>query len=345
MGERITDKKDLIGCGPFKLVGLDSFKIELSKNDSFFDENKRAKIPKILIKIVKQESTRFAKLVKGELDFVQNGISADKLAMISKKHPELKMTKRAGLNVTYLGFNFEDKLTSNRAVRKAISLAIDRKAIIEHVLKGNATLAKSMLTPDDPYLFKALAMIEMDKNQAKSILDEAGFKDPDGEGPKKRFKLTYKTTNNMTRVTIAKAIASQLAEIGIEVEVLSLEWGKFKEDVERGQVQLWSLSWVGFKDPNIFNYTFSSQHFPPNGGNRGRYKNAELDILLEKGEQTVNQDRRRLIYSQVQKIVSKDLPYIFLWHEDIVAVHHKRIKDYNVYADGRLQSFNKATKE
>ena len=191
---------------------------------------------------------------------------------------------------------------------------------------------------------KSLELIQRDIEKSKKILDDAGFKDPDGEGPKKRFKLTYKTTNNATRIVIAKAIASQLAEIGIEVEVLSLEWGKFKKDVEDGNVQLWSLSWVGFKDPNIFNYTFASEHFPPNGGNRGRYKNAELDRLLAQGEALTDKAHRKAIYDKIQQIVATDFPYVFLWHEDLVAIHNKRVKNFKVFADGRMQGLLKASK-
>ena len=127
--------------------------------------------------------------------------------------------------------------------------------------------------------------------------------------------------------------------------MLSLEWGKFKDDVEKGLVQLWSLSWVGFKDPNIYNYTFASKNFPPNGGNRGRYKNSRLDGLLEQGETIIDKAQRKRLYDQVQEIVAEDLPYVFLWHEDLVAVYSKRVKDFTLFADGRMQGLGKARKE
>jgi peptide/nickel transport system substrate-binding protein len=107
-----------------------------------------------------------------------------------------------------------------------------------------------------------------------------------------------------------------------------LEWGRFKADVEAGRVQMWSLSWVGFKDPDIYRYAFATENFPPAGGNRGWYSNPELDKLLSEARAVTDFAKRRELYNKVQEIVAKELPYVFLWHEEIFAVvktKHKRL--------------------
>jgi ABC-type transport system substrate-binding protein len=180
-----------------------------------------------------------------------------------------------------------------------------------------------------------------DIEKAKKILDGAGFPQKD----KYRFKISYKTTTDSTRINIARAIASQLKKIGIKVIIEPMEWGRFKQDVENGRVQMWSLSWIGFKDPDIFRYAFASESFPPNGGNRGRYHNKALDKLVGKGILTQAFSERKKIYDQVQQIINDELPYIFLWHEKNFAVVQKSIQGFELYQDGRLFSLIKTSKQ
>jgi len=343
-GVMIDSPKDIVGCGPFILADINVSELTLTPNPNFTLRSKPV-TSKIIIKIVKDETTRFAKLRAGEVDIVQNAISRDSLDNIKKNHPSLKIYKRPGLNTAYLGFNMRDKIVGNAKVRQAISAAINKENIIKYILKDLAIPAEGLLTPNDPFFNKALKKQGHDIKLAKKLLDEAGFKDPDGDGKKPRFELVYKTTTNKTRVTLAKAIAADLRKVGIKVAVQPLEWGRFKADVEAGKVQMWSLKWVGFKDPDIFRYAFATESFPPSGGNRGWYSNPKLDKLMTQGKTQTNQDLRIKTYGEIQEIVSKELPYVFLWHEEVFAVVNKNIKDFELYADGRFASLSKASKE
>jgi peptide/nickel transport system substrate-binding protein len=202
-----------------------------------------------------------------------------------------------------------------------------------------------MLPPTDSFFSKSLAKSTFNPEAAKKLLDEAGFKDPDGDGKKPRFALSYKTTTDLTRISIAKAIAADLKKVGIDVTVESLEWGKFKADVEAGKVQMWSLAWVGFKDPDIYRFAFATEAFPPNGGNRGWFSDKELDGLLNAGKIETDTAKRVEIYKKVQDLVAKHLPYVFLWHEEIFAVVSKKVEGFEVYADGRYASLATAQKK
>lgn len=331
---------EVVGCGPFKFKSKSTSQLVLEKNNQY-SVGSQPKIEQVVIKIVKDESTRFAKLRKGEVHIVQNNLSRDKLKQIGKKYPNLKILKKPGLNTTYLGFNMRHPILKDPKVRRAISLAIDRESIINFVLAGYAVPANTLIPPDNPYYDRSLEKIEPKLAEAKKLLDQAGFKDPDGEGPKPRFKLTYKTTTNLTRVTIGKAIGSYLNKVGIAVNVQPLEWGRFKSDVEKGRVDLWSLSWIGYKDPDIFRYAFATESFPPNGGNRGRYSNAKLDKVLAEARTASDEEDRKKLYKEVQRIVNNELPYVFLWHEDVVAVTQKSVEGFELYADGRLSSLTR----
>lgn len=336
----ITDGANLVGCGPFKFKSQSPNGLELEANETYA----LGAVPKskaVTIKFVKDEATRFAKLSKGEVDIVQNGVSRDKVTDLAKTNPSLAIMKRAGQQTTYLGFNMKDKIVGNAKVRQAIAHAIDREKIIKFALNGLAVPATTLITPSDPFFDKGLKAPAYDLAAAKKILDDAGFKEQGG----KRFALSYKTTTDLTRIAIAKAIAADLKRVGIDVTVESLEWGRFKSDVETGKVQMWSLSWVGFKDPDIYRFAFATESFPPNGGNRGWYSNPGLDKLLTEARAATDLKTRAAAYEKVQKIVSDELPYVFLWHEEVFAIVNKSVEDFEVYADGRYGALTKAFKK
>ena len=116
------------------------------------------------------------------------------------------------------------------------------------------------------------------------------------------------------RRRIAEAIKEQLQQVGIELEIRSYEWGTFFSDVKKGNFHLYSLAWVGMMDPDISVSDFSfSSSVPPNGDNRGRYVNAEVDRLLERGRATIEPAERKRIYGAVQRLLADDLPYVPLW--------------------------------
>ena len=338
--EMLNEQDGLIGCGPFKFASIGPSGLELAASPNY-SLGAVPKTPTLSIKFVKDEATRFAKLAAGEVDIVQNGISRAQVETLTAKNPSLEVLKRAGQNTTYLGFNMKDKLVGNVKVRQAIAHAIDKAKIIKFVLNGLAVPASTMLPSSDPYFSKSANAPGYDPELSKKLLDEAGFP---GKGGKSRFSLSYKTTTDLTRVAIAKAVANELKNVGIDVTVESLEWGRFKSDVEAGKVQMWSLAWVGFKDPDIYRFAFATESFPPNGGNRGWYSNPVLDKILADARTDVDPVKRRSAYDSVQKIVADELPYVFLWHEEVFAVVNKRVKDFEVYADGRYDALTRAFK-
>lgn len=329
------------GCGAFVVSKVSVGEVRLDKNKHFNLSN-GPKLNGIIFKIVKDEKTRLNKLKAGEIDIVQNILSPNSLKKIETGSKKLKVLRNAGLKTTYLAFNMRDKITSNANVRKAISLAINKKQIIDMVLVGFAVEAESMLTPNDPFYNKSLSRTEQNIKKANELLDKAGFKAP--KGKKYRFEISYKTTTNTTRQQIARAVSDQLRKVGIKVNVESMEWGRFKKDVEEGKAQVWSLSWVGFKDPDIYRYAFATESAPPNGGNRGFYSNKKLDLLLEQGRSTIDLAKRKIIYNEIQQIVANELPYVFLWHEENFAAFSKNLNGFEIYADGRYSSLLNAFK-
>ena len=337
----ISKPQEVPSCGAFTLKKKGLTGVLLAANPHY-QLGPKPKLNEVEIKIVKDETTRFAKLKKGELDLVQNGLGLDKtLGIMKSKGSRLKVERLAGLKTRYVGFNLKDSHLKHQAVRQAISLAINRDVIIQYLMGGMASKAATMLPSYHEYFNQSLGAAVYDQGKASKLLDEAGFKvAKDGF----RFSLSYKTTNRTSSLGIAKAIASDLKKVGIKLEVETLEWGRFKADVDKGHVQLWGLEWIGFKDPDIYHYAFSSKNVPPYGGNRGWFEDLEVDRLLEAGQKTVAFEARKKIYDEVQAQLYEKAPYAFLFHGEHVAIMHERVKGFEIYADGRYSSLRQAYK-
>jgi peptide/nickel transport system substrate-binding protein len=329
------------GSGPFMLASSEpGEKIVLKANASYWDG--APNVAGLVFKIVPDSMVRVLEFKNGSVDFLQNDIEPDMLPWL-RKNTDASVQIRQGTTFQYIGINLNHPILRHRKVRQAIACAIDRQRIIRYVLKDLAMPASGLLSPLNWAYESAVESWPHDPERAKHLLDEAGFPDPDGDGPLPRFKLSFKTTNIDLRQRIAEAFKEQLQAVGIELEIRSYEWGTFYSDVKKGNFHLFSLAWVGVMDPDIYYQIFHSASVPPDGDNRGHYANPDLDRLLERGRRAVNIDERRAIYAEVQKIVARDLPYIPLWWVKNVIVQQPSLSGFVAYPDGDLISLKNVT--
>jgi peptide/nickel transport system substrate-binding protein len=219
--------------------------------------------------------------------------------------------------------NMRDPILRDKRVRQAIGYAIDRKAIVEYLRRGLARpatgLIPSLAWAYEPDVFQ----FTYDPDKSKQLLDEAGYTDPDGDGPRPRLHLTLKVSNADETQLQAAVIQQDLARVGIDLEVRSYEFATMYADVLKGTFQMFSLQWVGaaMVDPDILRRVFHSTQTPVNGGfNRGYYSNPEVDRLLDLAGTASSESERKQYYGAVQKIVAEDAPYISLWNRTNVAV-------------------------
>ena len=276
---------------------------------------------------VKDATVRVLKLLRGEVDLLQGELPQELVRWLGDK-PEVIVKKRRGDTFTYIGFNLQDKQTGRLAIRRAIAHALDREAIIKHVLDNSARKAGALFTSEHWAGHPTLAGYEYDPKQSRHILKELGY---DQTTP---LRLTYKTSNNPLRVRLATIIQYQLKQVGIELELQSYDWGTFYGDIKAGRFQMYSLSWVGLKMPEIFRYVFHSESIPPAGANRGRFQNIKVDTMIEQVGKLEDPNKQAKIYHQLQEILHEQLPYIPLWYEDNVLVQRQDIIGYTMAIDG-----------
>ncbi|PID56729.1 ABC transporter substrate-binding protein [candidate division KSB3 bacterium] len=335
LNEKFTET--LIGTGPFKLVSwTHDQQLVFKANRDYYSGP--PKIDTLVLKIIPDDTVRFLELKQGNVDLVQNAIPPDMIAL-ARNTKGLKVLQKESVVIYYLGMNLHDPILRHVKVRQALAHAIDRQSIVDYLMKGQASLATGLLSPANWAYEKNVTQYDYDVEAAKRLLDEAGYPDPDGDGPEPRFKLAYKTSTAPLRIRIGEVLQDQLKRVGIEItEIQTFEWAKFYADIKSGDFQLFSLRWVGITEPDIFYSIFHSKMVPPDGRNRGRYANTRIDELVEKGRRTLDLGERKKIYSNVQKILAEELPYVYLWYPHNIVVMNERVHGFTVYPDGDFAS-------
>jgi len=330
-------KSSPVGSGPFRLqIWRPGEELILVSNPNYF--RGRPNLDWIQFRILANTTTRLLEMDKGGVDLLQNSVPAYAVKFM-RRVPDVQVIKKRGITYQYLGYNIADSILRNREVRQAISHAIDRDTIINHTLKGLAVKADGIVLSPLNWAYEGcVRRYDFDPQRARELLDTAGFPDPDGDGPRMRFFLSFKTSTDMESKEIAQIIKEYLKKVGVGLEVRSFEWGTFFDDIKSGNFQVYSLRWIGVVDPDVFYYLFHSSSFPPDGANRGRYRNPEVDRLLEISRRTIDRGQRRRLYSKIQKILVEDAVYTSLWYRDNLVVIREGFNGFLIYAGGEYNS-------
>ena len=310
-----------IGTGPFQFVSATTDEeIVLERNPNYFGGP--PEIPRVRFRIVPHAIVRALELRKGSGDVTINSLTSDMVKSFEQQ-PNTAIDDQAGTTLAYIAFNFDDPILAHREVRQALAYATNRATLIQNLLRGMAVPAGSLLPANHWAYEPTVKQYDYNTAQAETLLDAAGFRrGPDGV----RFHITLKTSTDQSTRLLAEAIADEWKRVGVALDLRSLEFATFYSDITHGSFQLYTLRLIGGNnDPDIFEYVFGSKKMPPNGANRGHYRNPALDALLDQARVEMDREKRKAILSQIQKIVAEDEPYINLWYVDNVCVHQKRL--------------------
>jgi peptide/nickel transport system substrate-binding protein len=281
---------------------------------------------RVEVVVVKDATVRALKLIAGELDVAQGNLPPEIIAWLATR-PGLRVVEHNGTTFSYLGFNLSHGPLRDQRVRAAISHAIDRDAVVHYLFHDRAQPAAALLPPSHWAAAPDLSVPRYDPALARALLAAAGYAG-------QRLRLHYKTSADAFRLRLATLLQSQLAEVGIDLVIDSLDWATFYADVGASRFEIYGLSWVGLKLPDIFRQAFHSAALAPNGLNRGHYREAEVDALIEAAESETSLARQRLLYQAIARRLLYDLPYVPLWFETQTAVLRADIEAYAIDADG-----------
>ncbi len=307
-----------VGAGPFRLAGWESGSmVTLAANDKYFMG--RPKLDEVVYRVIPDSATMFMELRAKRLDMM--GLSPEQYLLQTKGQfwkEEFHKYRYLSSAYTYLGFNMRHPFFKDKRVRRAISCAISREELVQGALLGQGVAAFGPYKPGTAYYHPDLKPVKQNTEMAKALLAEAGFADTDGDGildkdgkPLSFIILTNQGNNE--RILAATIIQRELKDIGIAVQVRTVEWAAFiNEFVNKGSFDAVILGWTITPDPDLYQVWHSSQAVA-GGLNFTGFVSKDLDVLLEEGRRTQNEDLRRQLYYRVQELLDEEQPYCFLY--------------------------------
>ena len=319
-----------VGSGPYQFASAAPDRnVVLVRNERYWGA--KANIPRLYFNVVPDDTTRALELRKGSADAAINSLNPDTILTL-EDDPKLKVDKAPGTVYSYLALNLRDPILRDVRVRQAIAYSMDRGPLVHYLWHDMVRPAASVL-PSQHWAFNGdVPQYEHDVAKARQLLDEAGYK-PDADGV--RLHVTMKTSTDGNSRLLAAVLQQQLRQAGIALDIRTYEFATLYSDVVKGAFQLYSLRWIGGnEDPDIFDYIFGSESFPPKAANRSYYSNATVDALVRDARYSTVQEQRRKDYFKIQQQVAEDLPYINLWYVDNVLVHTKRLGNIHLSPSG-----------
>ena len=313
--------KNPIGTGSYKLKEFKTAQdIELIANENYFEGI--PKIDKILYQFLPDPNTSFLYLKQKKLDI--GGLTPIQIDRQIDDDFKNKFTiiQKPSFAYTYLGFNLNNEKFKDLRIRQALSLAIDRQELVDILFFGYGKICNGPFLPDSFSYNEKIKPITQNIEKAKELLKELGY----DENNPFTFEVVTNTGND-TRINTAQILQYQLEKVGVKMTIRVMEWQAFLNTVVHPKkfdavILGWSLGLM----PDAYPLWHSSSD-KLGGFNLVSYKNEKVDKLIEDGINTINREELGKIYKEIFKIISDDLPYLFLYIPDGITVVNKEIKN------------------
>ena len=336
-----SQKTHPLGTGPFRFVSYDNVQqvVDLDRFPQYWEG--ASKLETVRVRVISDMNALQAELQAGRVDIapLPTSLSPDAVKRL-EQDPNLQVKVFNGSNIYLLTINTASPPLDNVKVRQAIAYAIDRESLIKNLLLGLGKIAHSII-PEESWAYSPGQTYSYDPARAKKLLDEAGFPDPDGDGPRMRFDkpIVYKLSgSSIAGRQYAGVIQNSLKTVGIPVEIQTPEQNTFLDELRRGNFQIAYSQWVGGnQDPIFYKDLFATSEIPTEtrpSRNRSRYSNKELDALLEEAVNTFDREKGVELYKKIQDIVSRDVPVFPLWYGSNVVIAKKNVQNIQVNASG-----------
>ncbi len=313
-----------VGTGPFVFISYQKdSQIRFKAFDKYWQG--RAKIDKLVFSITPDASVRYAKLKAGECHLMPYPNPADLAAM--RKDSGINLMEKEGLNVGYLAFNTQKKPFGNVKVRQALSLAINKQAIMDAVFQGAGKIAKNPIPPTIWSYNDAVKDYAYDVKAAKKLLAEAGF--PNGFETD-IWAMPVQRPYNPNARRMAEVIQADWAKIGVKAKIVSYEWGEYLKRSKAGEHQTVLLGWTGDNgDPDNFLAVLLGCD-AIGGSNRAMWCYKPFNDLLMKAKQVSDQGERTKLYKEAQLIFKEQAPWVTIAHSVVFEPMSKKVKGYKI---------------
>lgn len=315
--------------GPYEFDSrVQNDRIVLKKFDKYYDA-KDYHFDRVVYLPIPDSTVRLQNLRSGGIDLLERLNPADIKQV--KADPKLVFAPVTGLGFQQIFFNFnngpkaKDNPFTNRLVREALQLTIDRDAINSVVGNGIFEPAQQMIPPASPYFNKDFPVIEPDIAKAKALLKEAGMP---------TVKADFSFGNNTVISSVAEMVQAMAAQAGIQLNLRPTDYAAMLAAETTGDFQIDLRGWSGRVDPdgNLSPFVTCKGSL-----NDGKYCNAKLDELLVKAGSTSDVAQRKALYAQAQTIIQHDLPEVNLFYQPWPFALRKEVHGFVAYPDGMIR--------
>ncbi|TRD23298.1 ABC transporter substrate-binding protein [Palleronia caenipelagi] len=314
-----------VGTGPFVFQDYQTDAvIRYTKNAEYWDEG-LPKVDNLVFAITPDASVRLQRLQAGECHVMPYPNPADVDSI--KSNDDLKMLEQEGLNVGYLAYNTQVAPFDNPKVRKALNMAIDKQAIIDVVFQGAAKIAKNPIPPTIWSYDEDTVDDAHDPEAAKAMLAEEGVEDL----TLKIWAMPVQRPYNPNARRMAELMQEDFSEIGVNVEIVSYEWGEYLErskEMDRDGAVL--LGWTGDNgDPDNFLAVLLGCD-GVGGSNRAQWCNEDFDKVVQEAKTKSSQDERAALYKEAQAIFKDQAPWATIAHSIVFMPVRAEVEGYKI---------------
>ncbi|WP_100372560.1 glutathione ABC transporter substrate-binding protein [Bacillus sp. FJAT-45037] len=310
-----------VGSGYFKFDSREhgTF-VKVVKNEDYWGE--QAKVDSITFKVVPEDLVRVGELETNTAQIIGHLNPSDVTRV--EQTEGMKVARQDSASLAYLGFNTQKEPFTDERVRQAISMAVDKEQIIDGILDGAALIAEGPLAPPVYGYSDEVTGHPYNLEQAQELLAEAGYEDG--------FETSIWIDDARIRVDVAEYLQGQLAQIGIEANIVAMENAAHRESLNNGDHELMIGAWgtvTGDADYGLFPM-FHSSNFGI-VGNRTFYENEQVDELLTLGRQEGDEEKRLQYYKEAQEIIVEEAPLVPLYHVEHLAGIRDNVEGFTIH--------------
>ncbi|SQB60516.1 oligopeptide/dipeptide ABC transporter oligopeptide/dipeptide-binding protein [Clostridium perfringens] len=319
-----------VGSGAYKFVHFKpGQEVKFEKNADYWKGE--PKIPYIVMKVTNAQ-TLLQELMAGTVDIDRVGAkpeNIDPLKQAGFLNLDLYMKNGYG----YMGLNYGSDKVKDPKVRQALLYGLNREGLMQSYYQGYGQVYNSHILPTSWAYNPDVPKYEYNPEKAKELLDEAGWKDTNGNGVRDKdgveLELQWLTYTGSKYVDALIPIVQQSWEqIGVKVTPELMEFGTMMDKVNNREYDIFNGAWNLSIDPDPSGIFAISQDVPGGFNNIG-WRNEEADKLLKEGKGTTNQEERKKAYAEWQLKFSEDVPYIILGNAQEMFASNSRVKGYN----------------
>jgi peptide/nickel transport system substrate-binding protein len=328
---KARDNRAPLSNGPYRLVSWKTQEsIELERNPRW--PGTPGNFDRIVFRVVPENAVAYRGLVEGELDETWIDQSLKERSTTDQRFASCcRVVEFYNLDYNYIALNNRSPFFSDTRVRRAMTMLLDRPAIVRGLYRGSARIISGPWAPDSPAYDATVTPLPFDPRAAVLLLEQAGWRDTDGDGIRDRggreleFDLLVSAGSTAGR-QINEIFAAELARAGVKARIRTLEWASFVLRVDSGEYEAASLAWAASDaNPDPFPYWHSSQ-FPPAGVNVAFYRNAAADRLMEDARSELDPEKRREIYHRLHRVFRDDPPVVFVVNASQKYAFRRRVR-------------------